>query len=284
MQHCIGAAPECIDDSNCIFECLLRENVARTNTETQHVDNCFTCAMCIAFATCVDGRCRCTSWKTHAQSFCNGRHCVGGEHSAACALAGARCFFNLGQFALGNGACCACTDCFEHCCDVDVVAFVDTRHGGAVVDKHTCKVEARSCHEHCGNALVATGETDKTVEAFAVHHCFHAVGDDFAAHEAGAHSFVTHADPVGHGDGAEFEWHSTTGTNTSFCVLTETAKRHVAWRDFVPCRGNTDLRLDPVVVAKAHGAQHGTSSSLLNAVRYVAAARLDIDGGSVCVK
>jgi hypothetical protein len=64
-------------------------------------------------------------------------------------------------------------------------------------------------------------------------------------------------------------------------MITETTQRHIAWCDFIPRRCNADLGLYPVIIAETNGAQHGPRRSFLNTVSDVAAARFDIDGGSV---
>jgi hypothetical protein len=64
-------------------------------------------------------------------------------------------------------------------------------------------------------------------------------------------------------------------------MFTQTAQGHIARCDFIPGRCDSNLRLYPVIVTETNGAQHGTRCGFLNAVSNVAAARFDIDGGSV---
>ena len=126
----------------------------------------------------------------------------------------------------------------------------------AVVDEHAGQVEAGRGHQHRRDALVAAGEADEAVEPLGVHDALDRVGDDLAADQRGAHALVAHADAVADGDGAELHREAAGGAHAVLGVLGQLAQRHVARRHLVPRRGDGDLRLDPVVVGHADGAQH----------------------------
>src|SRR5680860_303240 len=90
------------------------------------------------------------------------------------------------------------------------------------------------------------------------------------------HAFVTHRDPVGHRDRAELEREPARGVHTVLGRLRESVQRQVARGDLVPGRRDTDLWLDPVVVAHTHRAQHAPGRRTLEPVGDVSATRLDV--------
>ena len=92
---------------------------------------------------------------------------------------------------------------------------------------------------------------------------------------------MTHADAVGHCDGAELKRNTTGVTDAFLCMFRQSAQGHVARRDFVPGRCNAHLGLLPVIVGEAHCTQHCARCRFLVAVCDVAAAGFDIDGGAV---
>ena len=49
VEHCVCASAECTQDCNRVLKCLLRHDVARTNTKAQQVDNSRTSATRIIF-------------------------------------------------------------------------------------------------------------------------------------------------------------------------------------------------------------------------------------------
>ena len=115
-----------------------------------------------------------------------------------------------------------------------------------------------------------------------MHNRFNRVGNNFARHQTCAHALVTHTDSVGHGDGAELKRYAASGTDTLLGCIGKTTKRHVARRYFIPRACKTNLWLLPVVIGKAHCAQHGACGCFLVAVGDVAATGFDVDGGAVC--
>ena len=127
MQNGIGTAPERVVESDGVLERLLREDVARTNPETQHVDDRFSGAPCVVLATHVDGRSRSRSGQRQTEGLADRRHRVGGEHATTCPLTRTRRLFDLGEFTFGDGAGRTGADGLEHRRDVDVLAVVATR-------------------------------------------------------------------------------------------------------------------------------------------------------------
>ena len=107
------------------------------------------------------------------------------------------------------------------------------------------------------------------------------VGDDLAADERGAHALVAHADAVADGDRAEL--HAGTHRQRRTPALARSASlRSVMLHGVTSFHdvGEADLRLHPVVVGHADGAQHRAGRGLLEAVGDVAAAGLHIDRGA----
>ena len=223
------------------------------------------------------GRRRRGAGQGHADRLGDGAHRVGGEHAAACPFARTRLALDLAELLLRDLAQRASADGFEHAGDVERHAVVLARHDRAVVDEHTGQVETGRGHQHRRDALVAAGQPDEAVEPLGVHDALDRVGDDLAADQRRAHAFVTHADAVADGDGAELHRETARSAHAVLGVLGQLAQRHVARRHVVPRRRDRDLRLHPIVVGHARGPEHRPRRRLGHPVGDVTAARFDVD-------
>ena len=108
-----------------------------------------------------------------------------------------------------------------------------------------------------GQRLVAAGEQHRAVEPLGEHHGLDRVGDDLAGDQRGPHALVAHRDAVGDRDRAELQRVAAGRVHPLLGPLGQPVEGEVAGGDLVPRRGDPDLRLVPVVVAHADGAQHG---------------------------
>ena len=279
VEHRIGRSTERRQDGDGVLERLLGHDHPRRDAEAEQVHHCLAGTTRVVFATAVDGRRRCCAGQRHADRLGDRAHRVGREHAAARTLAGASVPLDLGELVFGDGAERAGPDCLEHAGDVEGPTVVLARQRGTVVDEHAGEIEPGRRHQHGRDALVAPRKADEAVESFGMDDGLDGVADDLTADERGAHALVTHADAVADRDGAELHRETACGAHTDLAELGEFAQRHVAGRDLVPCRGDADLRLHPVVVGHADGAEHGAGRRLLDSVGDVAAARLDVDWG-----
>ena len=80
------------------------------------------------------------------------------------------------------------------------------------------------------------------------------------------HALMAHRDAVGDGDGAELQRVAPAGVHALLRRLRETREAQVARRDLVPRAGDADLRLVPVGVAHADGAQHAATRRGFDAI------------------
>ena len=144
------------------------------------------------------------------------------------------------------------------------------------VEEDRGDVEPGRGHEHRGLGLVAAGEQHAAVEALGLEHRLDGVGDHLAAHERVVHADVAHRDAVGHRDRAELQRVAAGGVDAVLRGVGQPVEREVARRDLVPRRGDADLRLDPVVVAHADGAQHAARRGALETVGDGAGPGLDV--------
>ncbi len=147
----------------------------------------------------------------------------------------------------------------------------------AGVEEDARQVEAGAGHQHPGDRLVAAGEQHGAVEALGHHDGLDRVGDDLAAHEREVHALVAHRDAVRDRDRAELQRVAPAGVHALLGALREPVEAQVAGGDLVPARRDADLRLVPVRVAHADGAQHSARGRGLDAVRDDAAAGFDVD-------
>ena len=85
-------------------------------------------------------------------------------------------------------------------------------------------------------------------------------------------------DAVGDGDGAELQRVAAAGVHALLRRLREAVEREVARGDLVPGARDADLRLVPVGVAHADGAQHSAGGGGFDSVGDDAGAGLDVDG------
>ena len=258
VEHGVGRAAECRGQGDRVLERLLRHDPTRREPEAEHLDDGLAGAAGISLAPAVDRRRRCRAEQAHPEALGDRAHRVGGEHPAAGTFAGARLAFDLEQLGLADRAGRTRTDGLEDARDVEGDAVVLAGQDRAVVDEHAGQVESGRGHQHAGDRLVAAGEADEPVEAFGVDDGLDRVADHLTGHERRPHPLVAHRDAVADRDGAELEADAAGGAHARLGVLGEFAERHVARGDLVPRRGDADLRLDPVVVGQADGAEHRT--------------------------
>ena len=106
------------------------------------------------------------------------------------------------------------------------------------------------------------------------------VGDDLARDEREVHALVAHRDAVGDRDRAELQRVAAAGVHALLGALREAVEAQVAGGDLVPRARDADLRLVPVGVAHADGAEHSAGRHGLDAVGDDAAAGFDVDASS----
>ena len=147
----------------------------------------------------------------------------------------------------------------------------------AGVEEDRGEVEARGRHEHAGDRLVAAGEQHRAVEALGLHDDLDRVGDDLARDEREVHALVAHRDAVGDRDGAELQRVPAAAVHALLRGLREAGEREVARRDLVPRARDADLRLVPVRIAHADGAEHPAARHGLDAVGDGATTRFGIE-------
>ncbi|QEM44368.1 hypothetical protein FZ046_05850 [Mycolicibacterium grossiae] len=285
VQHRVGGAAERHHHGDGVLERLLGEDVARGDAAAQHLDHRLAGAAGVVVTARIDGDWRCAARQRHSESLGRGGHGVGGVHAATRALAGADRALDDVDVLARHEAAGARTDRLEGVDDRDLLLGAvgelgDARHDRAVVEEDVREVEPRGRHQHAGDRLVAAGEQHGAVEALGLHHGLDAVGDDLAGHQGEVHALVAHRDAVGHGDGAELQRITAAGVHAGLHRLREPLQRHVARGDLVPGRADADLRLGPVVVAHAHGAQHPAGGGLLQAVGDVPGAGFDVGLGA----
>ena len=128
VQHCVRTSTQSVCQRNRIFECLLRENVARANSESQHIHDSFSGETCIHFTTGINCRRRSRAWQRQSKCLTNGRHRVSGKHSATCTFTGARVTFNFAQLFFGDRSGSTGANCFKHRGDVESFSIEITRH------------------------------------------------------------------------------------------------------------------------------------------------------------
>ena len=118
------------------------------------------------------------------------------------------------------------------------------------VHEHRGHVQPRRGHQHAGQALVAAGEEDGTVEPFRLHHRLHRVGDDLSADQRLVHADVAHRDAVRHRDRAEL--HRVTrprGARPPCSPSPSRSSDRLQGVISVPARRDADLGFAEVLVA-----------------------------------
>src|SRR5699024_3599756 len=140
----------------------------------------------------------------------------GGIHAAAGSLTRTDRPFYPVDILLGDQAFEAGADGFERVDDRDVFAVDVARQRRSRVEEYAGQVEARGGHEHARQALIASGQQHRAVEAFGAHDPFDGVRDDFAADQGIVHALVAQGDAVGDRDRAEFQRVSLGGVHAVF--------------------------------------------------------------------
>ncbi|WP_162938492.1 hypothetical protein [Mycobacterium kyogaense] len=281
VQNRVGGTAERHDHGDGVLERLLGEDVARGDTAAQHVDDGGAGAPGVLVAAGVDRDRRSTARQRHSEGFGRRRHGVGGVHAAAGALAGTDRALDDVDVGARHQPARARAHGFERVDDRDfflgaIGQLGDTGHDRAVVEEHVGEVQPRGRHQHAGDGLVTAGQQHGAVEALGLHDGLDAVGDDLARDQREMHALVAHRDAVGHRDGAELQRVAARLVHPGLDRLRQPLQRQVARRDLVPRRTDADLRLHPVVVAHADGAQHAAGGGLLEAVGDVARTGLDV--------
>ena len=276
VEYGVGRAAEGHHDGDGVLEGGLGHDLAGGDALAQHLDDGLTGAVGEAVTAAVHGRRGCGAGQGHAQGLGDGRHRVGGVHAAAGALTGADRALDAVDLLAGDLAGEAGADRFEGVDDRDVLAIDRAGHGRAGIEEDRREVEASGCHQHAGQRLVAAREQDTAVESLGHHHGLDRVGDDLPGDEREVHALVAHRDAVGDRDRPELEGIATGRVHAVLHGLRQSLERQVAGRDLVPARGDTDLRLDPVVVAHAHCPEHAAGGRLLETVGDVAGTGLDV--------
>ncbi len=271
VQHDVGRAAERHADRDRVLERLLGEDVARGDAEAQQVGDGLTGAVGEVVPTRVGGGRARAAGQREAERFGDGGHRVGGVHAAAGTLAGREGALDALGVGLTHLAGLDRADRLEGVDDRDVLlGAVRELHpaGGdrSGVEEDGGEVESRRGHQHAGDRLVAAGEQHRAVEALGLHDGLDAVGDDLTRDEREVHSLVAHRDAVGDGDSAELQRVAPAGVHALLRRLRETREAQVAGGDLVPRAGDADLRLVPVGVAHADGAQHAATRRGLDAI------------------
>src|SRR5699024_10134947 len=112
----------------------------------------------------------------------------GGIHAAAGSLTRTDRPFYPVDILLGDQTLEAGADGFERVDDRDVFAVDIARQRRSRVEEYAGQVEARGGHEHARQALIASGQQHRAVEAFGAHDRVDGVRHAFAADQGIVHS------------------------------------------------------------------------------------------------
>ena len=281
VQHRVGGPAERHHHGDGVLERLLGHDVAGGDAALEQFDDGLTAGLGEPVAAAVAGGRGRAAGQRHADRLGGAGHGVGGVHAAAGALAGTDGALDDVDVLAGHQPARAGADGLERVDDRDVPLGAVGQlglagHDRSGVEEHAGQIETGGGHQHAGQRLVAAGQQHRAVEALGHHDGLDAVGDHLTGHQREVHALVAHRDAVGHRDGAELHREAAGGVHAFLDGLGQPVQRQVARGDLVPRRRDADLRLDPVVVAHAYGAEHPAGGGLLEAVGDVAAAGLDV--------
>ena len=257
VQHRVGGAAHGHDYGDCVLEGLARHDVPRIDALVQQVVDDLTGAHRHVLVSRVHSRNGSRAWYGHAHGLDGRRHCVGGKHAGACALARAGHALHGNQVFEAQVASGECAASLEHVLNVDVVALEVARQYGAAVEKERRHVEAGDGHHGAWHVLVACRHDYQGVHALAKRHRLDGVGDDLAADQRCLHTLGAHGDSIANGNGAEQERHALGVPDALLDLLGKPVQVHVAGRHVACQVGHRHERFLEIVVLKAYRTQHG---------------------------
>ena len=265
MQDGVGRSAGRRDRRDRVFERRARDDVARAEIPAEEIHDALTGCARDGLLLRIVGRHAAAPERGDAEEFERDRHRVRGELAAAGAGAWTRRVLEPAQIGIAERAGGVRPDRFEDVLNRHGLAVPLPRRDRSTVQDQAGHVETRERHRRRRNRLVAADEHDETVEAVAARDQLDRVGDDFAAHERGAHPFGTHRDPVGDRDGVELHRRAAGAADALFHVDGEIAQVVVARTDLDPRVGDTDERLLEIGVGEADGLQHRARGSAMRA-------------------
>ena len=133
-------------------------------------------------------------------------------------------------------------DRLVHILNRDFVTLPRPRRDRSAVQHQAGHVQPRQGHGPRRDGLVAPDENDETVEAVSTRDQLDRIGDDFAAHQRGAHPLRAHGDAVRDGDGVELHRRAARLTDAVFHVHRQIAEVKVAGTDLDPRVRHADER------------------------------------------
>ena len=274
VQHRVGGAAEGHHHGDGVLERLLRHDLTGRNASAKQLDHGLARLVGEVVPPAIGRRRGCRSRKRHPHCFRNRGHRVRGVHPAAGAFARADGPLNPVQITLAHQPALAGAHRLEGVNQRDfllraVLELDPARHDRAGVEEDRGEVEACRRHQHAWKRLIAPGQQHRSIQAFGRHHGLNGVSNDVSRDQREVHSLVTHRDPVGNRDGAEFHRVSPAGVHALLDRLGQTVKGEVARGDLVPRARDADLGLDPVVIAHPDGAQHPARGGGLNPVSHL---------------
>jgi hypothetical protein len=185
----------------------------------------------------------------------------------------------LFQILVGELADGMLSDRLEHILNGDGAAAERAGQDRTSIDEDRGHIEANHGHHHARKRLVAACQADQCIVGMAAHREFHGVGDHFARRQRGLHTFVTHGDAVGHGDGAELARGSMRRCHALLHGLRLAHERDVAGRGLVPAGGDADEGLVNLVARQTHRVVVGAMRRACGPLGHVAAGQFRLVEG-----
>src|SRR5690606_4008612 len=235
---------------------LAGHDIARFDALFEHVHDGRSGAFAIFAFFLTDGELGGAVGEAHAERFDGAGHGVRGVHAAAGAGAGDGAGLDLLQSSVVDFAFGVFADRFEDGDDVErfflvAIAGGEAGENGAAVDEDGGAVEPGDGDHGTGHVFIASADSDEAVETFGRDGGFDGIGDDLAGDQGVAHSFGSHADAVGDGDGVEIDRFAA-GVGDSFAgVFAEFAEVDIAGGHVARIGGDGDLRFLKILVGES---------------------------------
>ena len=141
------------------------------------LDNDAGCILEELYAVLVCGQNAAIAGQRESDSFGQGVHRIGGEHTRAGTTAWAGHLFHLCQFLVADGGVATLNHSRDKVC---ILAVQLVRFHRATAHEYSRDVQAHSSHQHTGCHLVAIGDADHCICFVGVDHVLHRVCDDVA--------------------------------------------------------------------------------------------------------
>ncbi len=219
------------------------------------------------FAIGVGGEQGAVAGQREAQGFGQAVHRVGGEHAGTGTAGGAGGALHLVHFGIGVVAVAGFDHRVDqiHLAELAVPLHLAGFHRAAGNEDHG-DVEAHRRHQHAWGDLVAVGDAHHGIGAVAVHHVFHAVGDQVAAGQRIQHAAMAHGDAVIDGNGVELLGHAAGGLDLAGHHLAQILEVHMAGHELGEGVHHGDDGLAEIAILHAGGAPQGAGAGHVAAV------------------